>query len=74
MSFWNFKKNNIQTDDDIDETMYLSVKEERRLAKENKKVFKEYTMNKRRKNVSEEEYLTKMRDIKNVVEIGRAHV
>lgn len=73
MSFWNFKKKNIQTDDDIDETMYLSLKEERRIAKENKKVFKAYTKNKRRKNVSEEEYLTKMRDIKNVVEFDDLH-
>src|SRR5690554_4812592 len=73
MGFFNFKNKKIQLEDDIDETMYLSVKEERRIAKENKKVFRDYTKLKRRKNVSEEEYLTQMRDSANVVEIDDLH-
>ena len=73
MGFFNFKNKKIQLEDDIDETMYLSLKEERRIAKENKKVFRDYTKLKRRKNVSEEEYLTQMRDSANVVEIDDLH-
>lgn len=73
MGFFNFKNKKIQLEDDIDETMYLSVKEERRIAKENKKVFRDYTKLKRRKNVSEEEYLTQMRDSANVVEFDDLH-
>lgn len=52
---------------------YLSRKEEREISKYNKKVTKEYEAQKRRRNIPESEYLTKMKDPMNVVEIEDLH-
>ncbi len=57
----------------IDNTMYLTLRDERRISKENSKVIKHYEKLKARKNVSEEEYLTQMRDPNNVVEFDNLH-
>ena len=57
----------------VDDTMYLTIREERRITKENARVMKEFEQNKNRKNVSEEEYLTQMRDPSNVVEFDNLH-
>lgn len=57
----------------IDNTAYLTIKDERRISKENNKIIKAYEKEKNRKNVKEEEYLTKMRDPSNVVEFDNLH-
>ena len=57
----------------VDDTMYLTIREERRITKENARVMKEFEQKKNRKNVSEEEYLTQMRDPSNVVEFDNLH-
>lgn len=59
--------------EDVDDTMYLTLREERAISKENTKIIKEFERNKNRKNVSEDEYLTKMRDPSNVVEFDNLH-
>lgn len=56
-----------------DDTMYLTLREERRITKENTKTIKEFERQKNRKNVTEEEYLTQMRDPSNVVEFDNLH-
>ncbi len=48
---------------------YLSAKESRRISKENRKITNQYEKQHKRKNVSESEYLTEMKDPKNVLEI-----
>ncbi|HZK34502.1 MAG TPA: ABC transporter ATP-binding protein [Bacillota bacterium] len=53
--------------------MYLSVQEERQIARENAKIIKELEREKNRKNVREEEYLTQMKDPSNVVEFDNLH-
>ena len=52
---------------------YLSAKESRRIAKENRKITDEFEKKYKRKNVPESEYLTKMRDPRNVLEIEDLH-
>ena len=52
---------------------YLSAKESRRIAKENRKITNEYEKRHKRKNVPESEYLTQMKDPKNVLEIEDLH-
>ncbi|MCI7813980.1 MAG: ABC transporter ATP-binding protein [Lachnospiraceae bacterium] len=47
---------------------YISGKEARRIAKENRKITDEIEKQRKRKHIPEEEYLTKMRDENNVVE------
>ena len=60
-----FKKKKIQG---VDDTEYLTLRDERRISKENAKITREFERNKARKNVPESEYLSEMRDPKNVVE------
>lgn len=57
----------------VDNTAYLTIKDERRISKENSIVIKKYEKEKNRKNVDEEEYLTQMRDPANVVEFDNLH-
>ena len=57
----------------VDNTTYLTLKDERRISKENSGVIKKYEREKNRKNVEEEEYLTEMRDPSNVVEFDNLH-
>ncbi|GAB1432992.1 ABC transporter ATP-binding protein [Spirochaetota bacterium] len=57
----------------IDDTMYLTLREEKRISRENNKTIKKYEREKNRKNVSEEEYLTTMKDPDNVVEFEDLH-
>ena len=59
--------------EDVDDTMYLTLREERAISKENTRIIKEFERNKNRRNVSEDEYLTKMRDSSNVVEFDNLH-
>lgn len=65
-----FKRKKIEG---IDNTMYLTLRDEKRISKENSKIIKHYEKLKSRKNVSEEEYLTQMRDPNNVVEFDNLH-
>ncbi|MBR2540048.1 MAG: ABC transporter ATP-binding protein [Mogibacterium sp.] len=55
------------------ESGYLSNKESRRIAKENRKITDELEKKYKRKNVPESEYLTEMKDPKNVLEIDDLH-
>ena len=48
---------------------YLSAKESRRISRENRKVTDAFEKQHKRKNVPESEYLTEMKDPKNVLEI-----
>ena len=52
---------------------YLSARESRRIAKENRKITDEFEKRHKRKNVPESEYLTEMRDLGNVLEIDDLH-
>ena len=52
---------------------YLSAKESRRISRENRKITNEFEKKRKRKNVPESEYVTKMRDEKNVLEIDNLH-
>ncbi len=52
---------------------YISNKESRKIAKENIRIIKEYEKNKKRKNVPESEYITHMRDDRNIVEFENLH-
>ena len=52
---------------------YLSAKESRRIAKENRKITDEFEKRYKRKNVPESEYLTEMKDPANVLEIDDLH-
>ena len=52
---------------------YLSARESRRIAKENRKITNELEKRFKRKNVPESEYLTTMRDPRNVLEIDDLH-
>ena len=52
---------------------YLSAKEARRISRENRKITNEYEKKRKRKNVPEEEYVTKMKDDSNVLEIDNLH-
>ena len=52
---------------------YLSAKESRRISRENRKITSAMEKKYRRKNVPESEYLTTMRDPKNVVEFDDLH-
>ena len=55
------------------ETGYLSAKESRRIAKENRKITNEFEKKYKRKNVPEEEYLTQMHNPANSLEIDDLH-
>ena len=52
---------------------YLSGKESRRISKENRKITNELEKKRKRKNVPESEYLTKMHDPANAVEFDNLH-
>ena len=65
-----FKKKKIQG---VDDTEYLTLRDERRISKENAKITREFERNKARKNVPESEYLSQMRDRRNVVEFDDLH-
>ena len=52
---------------------YLSAKESRRISKENRKITNALEKKRKRKNVSESEYLTKMHDPNNAVEFDNLH-
>ncbi|MBQ1362138.1 MAG: ABC transporter ATP-binding protein, partial [Oscillospiraceae bacterium] len=52
---------------------YLSAKESRRIAKENRRITSAYEKQYKRKNVPESEYLTTMHDSKNAVEFDNLH-
>ncbi len=52
---------------------YLSAKESRRISRENRKITNEFEKKRKRKNVPESEYVTKMKDEKNVLEIDNLH-
>ena len=65
-----FKKKKIQG---VDDTEYLTLRDERRISKENAKMTREFERNKARKNVPESEYLSQMRDSRNVVEFDDLH-
>ncbi len=52
---------------------YISAKESRRISKENRKITQKYEKMRNRKNVPREEYTTKMKDPKNVVEFDNLH-
>jgi peptide/nickel transport system ATP-binding protein len=68
--FGKFKRKKLES---IDNTMYLTLREEIRISKENNKIIKKFEKEKSRKNVAEEEYLTQMRDPSNVVEFDNLH-
>ena len=55
------------------EAGYLSARESRRIARENRKITNELEKRFKRKNVPESEYLTTMRDPRNVLEIDDLH-
>ena len=52
---------------------YLSAKEARKISKENRKITNELEKKRKRKNVPESEYLTKMHDENNAVEFDNLH-
>ena len=52
---------------------YLSARESRRISRENRKVTNALEKQHKRKNVPESEYLTEMKDPKNVLEIENLH-
>jgi peptide/nickel transport system ATP-binding protein len=52
---------------------YISAKEARRIAKENRKVINAFEKRRERKNMPESEYTCKMRDPNNVVEFDNLH-
>ena len=52
---------------------YLSAKESRRISRENRKITNAYEKARKRKNVPESEYLTKMHDSNNAVEFDNLH-
>lgn len=52
---------------------YLSAKESRRISKENRRITNEYEKKRKRKNVPESEYLTKMHNPENAVEFDNLH-
>ncbi|NLB50540.1 MAG: ABC transporter ATP-binding protein, partial [Clostridiaceae bacterium] len=57
----------------MDDSVYLTVREERRISRDNNRIIKKFEREKARKNVSEKEYLTTMRDPNNVVEFDNLH-
>ncbi len=52
---------------------YISAKESRRISRENRKITQKYEKMRNRKNVPKEEYLTQMKDPRNVVEFDNLH-
>jgi len=56
-----------------DKSGFISGKEIRRISRENNRIIKMYEKRKKRKNVSESEYITQMKDNKNIVEFENLH-
>ncbi len=52
---------------------YLSARESRKISRENRKITNQLEKQRKRKNVPESEYLTKMHDPKNAVEFDNLH-
>lgn len=52
---------------------YLTLAEERQISRENRKVMNQFEAYKKRKNVDESEYLTTMKDDRNVIELDDLH-
>ncbi len=52
---------------------YLSARESRRISRENRRITNAYEKARKRKNVPESEYLTRMRDPSNSVEFDNLH-
>lgn len=52
---------------------YISAKESRRISKENRKITAEMEKKRNRKHIPKEEYITKMKNPKNVVEFDNVH-
>ena len=52
---------------------YISAKESRRISRENRKITAEIEKKRNRKNIPREEYITKMKNPKNVVEFDNVH-
>lgn len=52
---------------------YLSGKEARRISKENRKITNQFEKKRKRRNVPESEYLTRMHDANNAVEFDNLH-
>ena len=52
---------------------YLSAKESRRISKENRRITNELEKKRKRKNVPEEEYTTRMHNENNAVEFDNLH-
>ena len=52
---------------------YLSAKESRKISRENRRITNDFEKQRKRKNVSESEYLTQMHDSKNAVEFDNLH-
>ncbi len=52
---------------------YLSARESRKISRENRKITNQYEKQRKRKNVPESEYLTKMHDPNNMVEFDNLH-
>lgn len=63
MAFGNIKKS----------ANYISAKESRRISKENRRITNEYEKKRNRKHISEEEYVTKMKNSENCVEFDNVH-
>ena len=68
MAFWNKKSTKKSLDPN-----YISAADSARIARENRKITSTMERKRNRKNVPESEYLTKMRDPKNVVEFDDVH-
>lgn len=54
-------------------TNYISAKESREISKENRRITREYEKQKNRKKVDESEYITKMKNPDNILEIDNLH-
>jgi len=57
----------------IDDVAYLTLKEERRISRDNTKIMRDFERKMNRRNVSVEEYSTTMRDPNNIVEFDNLH-
>ncbi|NLB27862.1 MAG: ABC transporter ATP-binding protein, partial [Clostridiaceae bacterium] len=57
----------------MDDSVYLTIREERQVSRYNNRLIKKFERAKARKNVPEKEYLTVMRDPNNVVEFEDLH-
>lgn len=56
-----------------DKSAFITARESRRISRENSRITREYEKRKKRKNVPESEYLSQMKDDKNIVEYENLH-